>query len=282
MKSRRSALQSSDRQRPPSSTAARQPVPTSCPWKRSAHIPRGRRLVSIATSRLIGNLGRNVYRTDTFSSVDFRLTRKIPVKNGIVLNISTDVFNLFNRLNVRKTDTALHSQGERWRFQRSTDSVWNAVHSERETDSQVARFAMIRREDGNRITVIAFLCLGSFLNHSGHAKSSRTVRFATSTLDIKHGRSLSNRRTPSQQFRHRSLRKIKTLMFSSQRDATGESFFDVSSLELVGSFAIHHLAHSVCVSPNGRSLYLQRQQRLMANHAAPCSRSISRPKSCVV
>jgi hypothetical protein len=34
-------------------------------------------------------------------------------------------------------------------------------------------------------------------------------------------------------------------------------FFDASSLELLGSFAIHHLAHSVCVSPNGRTLYIQ-------------------------
>jgi hypothetical protein len=31
----------------------------------------------------IGNLGRNVYRTGTFSSVDFRLTRTIPQKPGI-------------------------------------------------------------------------------------------------------------------------------------------------------------------------------------------------------
>jgi hypothetical protein len=59
----------------------------------------------------IGNLGRNVYRTDAFSSVDFRLTRKIHVKNGIVLNIATDVFNLFNRVNVRKADTAFTQSG---------------------------------------------------------------------------------------------------------------------------------------------------------------------------
>jgi len=59
----------------------------------------------------IGNLGRNVYRTGAFSSVDFRLTRKIPVKNGVVLNISTDVFNLFNRVNVRKADTAFTQSG---------------------------------------------------------------------------------------------------------------------------------------------------------------------------
>jgi len=34
-------------------------------------------------------------------------------------------------------------------------------------------------------------------------------------------------------------------------------FFDVGSLELLGSFRIHHLAHSVSASPGGRTLYLQ-------------------------
>jgi hypothetical protein len=33
------------------------------------------------------------------------------MKNGVVLNISTDVFNLFNRVNVRKTDTAFTQSG---------------------------------------------------------------------------------------------------------------------------------------------------------------------------
>jgi len=34
-------------------------------------------------------------------------------------------------------------------------------------------------------------------------------------------------------------------------------FFDADSLELLGSFAIHHLAASVFPSPNGRTLYIQ-------------------------
>ena len=33
------------------------------------------------------------------------------MKNGVVLNISTDVFNLFNRVNVRKADTAFTQSG---------------------------------------------------------------------------------------------------------------------------------------------------------------------------
>jgi hypothetical protein len=59
----------------------------------------------------IGNLGRNVYRTSGFSSVDFRLTRKIPIRNRLSLNINMDVFNLFNRVNIKKADTAFTKSG---------------------------------------------------------------------------------------------------------------------------------------------------------------------------
>ena len=77
----------------------------------------------------IGNLGRNVYRTDTFSSVDFRLTRKIPVKNGVVLNISTDVFNLFNRVNVQEGGYGIYPVRESSEcFQSPTDPVWLETH----------------------------------------------------------------------------------------------------------------------------------------------------------
>jgi hypothetical protein len=34
-------------------------------------------------------------------------------------------------------------------------------------------------------------------------------------------------------------------------------FFDIRSFDLLGSFAIHNLAHSLSVSPNGRTIYLQ-------------------------
>ena len=59
----------------------------------------------------IGNLGRNVYRTGTFSSVDFRLTRTIPLRNRASLNVSMDVFNLFNRVNIKTADTAFTKSG---------------------------------------------------------------------------------------------------------------------------------------------------------------------------
>jgi hypothetical protein len=60
----------------------------------------------------IGNLGRNVYRTSTFSSVDFRLTRKIPFRSRVSLNVSMDVFNLFNRVNTKNADTAFTRSGD--------------------------------------------------------------------------------------------------------------------------------------------------------------------------
>jgi hypothetical protein len=59
----------------------------------------------------IGNLGRNVYRTNGFSSVDFRLTRKIPFRSRVSLNASMDVFNLFNRVNIKTADTAFTKSG---------------------------------------------------------------------------------------------------------------------------------------------------------------------------
>jgi hypothetical protein len=59
----------------------------------------------------IGNPGRNVYRTGTFSSVDFRLTRTIPLRSRVSLNVSMDVFNLFNRVNIKAADTAFTESG---------------------------------------------------------------------------------------------------------------------------------------------------------------------------
>src|SRR5262249_20288145 len=69
--------------------------------------------VSLALPRVgfVGTLGRNVYRTSSFSSVDFRLMRKIPLRNHVWLNVSTDVFNLFNRVNIKNADTAFTKSG---------------------------------------------------------------------------------------------------------------------------------------------------------------------------
>ena len=59
----------------------------------------------------MGNLGRNVYRTGNFSSVDFRLTRRIVLKEKRRLELSLDVFNLFNRVNIREADNSFTQAG---------------------------------------------------------------------------------------------------------------------------------------------------------------------------
>ncbi|MEW5976429.1 MAG: carboxypeptidase regulatory-like domain-containing protein [Acidobacteriota bacterium] len=58
-----------------------------------------------------GNLGRNVYRTSGFQTVDFRLTRHVQLTQAFELNLSVDVFNLFNHFNVYKVDTAFTNAG---------------------------------------------------------------------------------------------------------------------------------------------------------------------------
>ena len=59
----------------------------------------------------VGTLGRNVYRTSNFSSVDFRLTRRIVLREKRRLEFSLDVFNLFNRVNIREADNSFTQAG---------------------------------------------------------------------------------------------------------------------------------------------------------------------------
>ncbi|HVN82196.1 MAG TPA: carboxypeptidase regulatory-like domain-containing protein [Terriglobia bacterium] len=59
----------------------------------------------------VGNLGRNIYRTGAFSTVDFRLSRKISLGSSWKLYLTADVFNLFNRVNISKTDTTFTNSG---------------------------------------------------------------------------------------------------------------------------------------------------------------------------
>ena len=59
----------------------------------------------------VGNLGRNVYRTSNFSSIDFRLTRRIVLAEKRRLEFSLDVFNLFNRVNIREADNSFTQAG---------------------------------------------------------------------------------------------------------------------------------------------------------------------------
>ena len=58
-----------------------------------------------------GNLGRNVYRTGSYNSIDFRLTRHFSLNDQWKLGLSMDVFNLFNRVNVREADNSFTNAG---------------------------------------------------------------------------------------------------------------------------------------------------------------------------
>jgi hypothetical protein len=59
----------------------------------------------------VGNLGRNVYRTGSFASFDFRLTRRFSLSDQWKLGLSMDVFNLFNQVNVREADNSFTQAG---------------------------------------------------------------------------------------------------------------------------------------------------------------------------
>ncbi len=59
----------------------------------------------------VGNLGRNVYTTPHFASLDLRLTRHISIGENRAIDLSMDAFNLFNRVNVREVDNSFTQQG---------------------------------------------------------------------------------------------------------------------------------------------------------------------------
>ena len=58
-----------------------------------------------------GSLGRNIYTTPGYQAVDLRLTRRVKIGEKVRLNFIADVFNLFNRVNVQKVDTAFTQSG---------------------------------------------------------------------------------------------------------------------------------------------------------------------------
>lgn len=59
----------------------------------------------------VGNLGRNVYWTPHFASLDLRLTRHIPIGENRSIDLSTDAFNLFNSVNVPEVDNSFTQSG---------------------------------------------------------------------------------------------------------------------------------------------------------------------------
>ena len=59
----------------------------------------------------VGNLGRNVYRTTHFASLDLRLTRHVSIGENSAIDLSMDAFNLFNRVNIREVDNSFTQSG---------------------------------------------------------------------------------------------------------------------------------------------------------------------------
>lgn len=83
-----------------SSTARPDVVPLGTPG--SFPSPDGKVGLKLPAIGSVGNLGRNVYTTPAFATVDFRLSRKffLPQREGMNIEFIFEAFNLFNRTNV--------------------------------------------------------------------------------------------------------------------------------------------------------------------------------------
>ena len=73
--------------------------------------PDGQVGLAIPSLGSVGNLGRNVYTTPGYHAVDLRVTRRVRMGEKATLNFIADVFNLFNRVNIQKVDTAFTQSG---------------------------------------------------------------------------------------------------------------------------------------------------------------------------
>jgi hypothetical protein len=52
-----------------------------------------------------GLIGRNAYEGPAYASVDFRVARAIALQRSATLELTLDVFNLFDRVNVKDINT---------------------------------------------------------------------------------------------------------------------------------------------------------------------------------
>ena len=53
----------------------------------------------------VGHVGRNTYRGDSSYTTDMRMLRMLKVREKLSAEISAEVFNLFNRQNIKGIDT---------------------------------------------------------------------------------------------------------------------------------------------------------------------------------
>ncbi|MCS6884097.1 MAG: carboxypeptidase regulatory-like domain-containing protein [Acidobacteriota bacterium] len=95
-----------------SSTARPDVVPLGTPG--SFPSPDGKVGLILPPLGRVGNLGRNVYTTPPFASVDFRLSRKfyLPQREGMNLEFIFEVFNLFNRTNISEVQFFYERAGQ--------------------------------------------------------------------------------------------------------------------------------------------------------------------------
>ncbi len=92
-----------------SSTARPSVVPLGTPGSYAS--PDGQVGLAIPPLGSVGSLGRNVYTTPGYHAVDLRVTRRVRMGEKATLNFIADVFNLFNRVNIQKVDTAFTQSG---------------------------------------------------------------------------------------------------------------------------------------------------------------------------
>ncbi len=68
--------------------------------------PDGKVGLALPIFGMTGNLGRNVYRTRSYASLDLRLMRHLRLREGRGIDFSLDGFNLFNHLNVKEVSNS--------------------------------------------------------------------------------------------------------------------------------------------------------------------------------
>jgi len=92
-----------------SSTARPSVVPLGTPGSVAA--PDGRVALAVPELGSTGNLGRNVYRSDGYRAIDFRLSRRLRLADRARLNLMVDVFNCFNHVNISEVDNTFTHAG---------------------------------------------------------------------------------------------------------------------------------------------------------------------------
>jgi hypothetical protein len=73
--------------------------------------PDGRVGLALPPFGQVGNLGRNVYRTGFYASIDLRVMRHLRLREGRGIDLSVDGFNLSNHFNVKEVSNSFTESG---------------------------------------------------------------------------------------------------------------------------------------------------------------------------